>query len=66
MAGQFIESRLNIVSYNHMESLKCASLVFHIRIYRCKLLMKFRECDSINSKENIQVGYRNGSRIVNW
>ena len=28
--------------------------------------MKFRECDTINSKENIQVGYRNGSRIVNW
>ena len=28
--------------------------------------MKFRECDSINLKENIQVGYRNGSRIVNW
>ena len=27
--------------------------------------MKFRGCDSINSKENIQVGYRNGSRIVN-
>ena len=48
-----------------MESLKCASLVLHIRIYRCKLLMKFRECDSFNSKENIQVGYRNGSRIVN-
>ena len=28
--------------------------------------MKFRECDTINSKENIQAGYRNGSRIVNW
>ena len=28
--------------------------------------MKFRECDAINSKENIQAGYRNGSRIVNW
>ena len=28
--------------------------------------MKFRECNSINSKENIQVGYRDGSRIVNW
>ena len=28
--------------------------------------MKFRECDSINLKENIRVGYRNGSRIVNW
>ena len=26
----------------------------------------FRECDSINSKENIQAGYRNGTRIVNW
>ena len=49
-----------------MESLTCASLVLHIRIYRCKLLMKFRECDSINSKENIQVDYRNGSRVVNW
>ena len=48
-----------------MESLTCASLVLHIRIYRCKLLMKFRECDSINSKENIQVDYRNGSRVVN-
>ena len=48
-----------------MESLTCASLVLHIRIYRCKLLMKFRECDSIYSKENIQVDYRNGSRVVN-
>ena len=65
MAGQFIESQLDIVSENRMESLTCASLVLHIRIYRCKLLMKFRECDSINSKENIQAGYRNGSRIVN-
>ena len=27
--------------------------------------MKFRGCDSITSKENIQAGYRNGSRIVN-
>ena len=27
--------------------------------------MKFRGCDSINSKENIHPGYRNGSRIVN-
>ena len=48
-----------------MESSKCASFVLHIRIYRWKLLMKFREYDSINSKENTQVGYRNGSRIVN-
>ena len=65
MAGQFIESQLDIVSENRMESLTCASLVLHIRIYRCKLLMKFRECDSINSKENIQVDYRNGSQVVN-
>ena len=65
MAGQFIESQLDIVSENRMESLTCASLVLHIRIYRCKLLMKFRECDSIYSKENIQVDYRNGSRVVN-
>ena len=64
MAGQFIESQLNSVSENRMESSKCASFVLHIRIYRWKLL-KFRECDSINSKENTQVGYRNGSRIVN-
>ena len=28
--------------------------------------MKFQECDSISSKENIQVDYRNRSRIVNW
>ena len=49
-----------------MEILKCASLVLHIRIYRCELLMKFRECaGSVNLKENIQVGYRNSSRIVN-
>ena len=48
-----------------MESSKCALLVLHIRIYRSLLLIKFRECDSVNSKENIQVGYRNGSRIVN-
>ena len=27
--------------------------------------MKFRGCNSITSRENIQVGYRNGSRIVN-
>ena len=26
--------------------------------------MKFRECDSINSKENVHAGYRNGSRIM--
>ena len=49
-----------------MEGLKGAPLVLYLRIYRCKLLMKFRECDSINLKENIRVGYRNGSRIVNW
>ena len=48
-----------------MESLKCASLVLHIRIYRSKFLMKSRECDSINPQENIQAGLRNGSRIVN-
>ena len=66
MAGQFIESQLNTLSENRMESSKCASFVLHIRIYRWKLLMKFREYDSINSKENIQVGYRNGSRVVNW
>ena len=66
MAGQlFIESQLSIVSLNRMESLKCASFVLRIRIYRSELLMKFRECDSINSKENIQEGYRNGPRIVN-
>ena len=34
MAGQFIESQLNIVSKNRMESLKCTSLVPHMRIYR--------------------------------
>ena len=28
--------------------------------------MKFQECDSINLKENIQAGYRNGSQIINW
>ena len=67
MAGQFIESQLNIVSLNGMGILKCASLVLHIRIFRCELLMKFWECaGSVNSKENIQVGYRNSSRIVNW
>ena len=27
--------------------------------------IKFRECDTINLKENIKAGYRNGSRIVN-
>ena len=27
--------------------------------------MKFQGCDSINSKENIHPGYRNGSQIVN-
>ena len=32
-----------------MESLKCASLVLHIRIYRCQLRMKFEESYSINS-----------------
>ena len=48
-----MESQLNIVSQNRMESLKCASLVLHVRIYRSYLLMKFLECDSINSKENI-------------
>ena len=26
--------------------------------------MKFRECDSINSQENVHAGYRNGSRIM--
>ena len=31
-AGQFIESQT--VSQNRMESLKCASIVLHIRIYR--------------------------------
>ena len=44
MAGQFIESQLSIVSKNSMESLKCVSLVPHIRIY----WMKFRVCDSQN------------------
>ena len=34
MPGQFIESQSSIVPYNGMESLKCASLVLHIRIYR--------------------------------
>ena len=48
-----------------MESLKCASLVLHIRIYRSQLLMKFRGCNSINSKENIQAGNTNNPRIVN-
>ena len=48
-----------------MESLKCASLVLHIRIYRSQLLIKFRGCDSIYSKENIQAGYGNGSPNVN-
>ena len=28
--------------------------------------MKFQGCDSINLKQNIQAGYSNGSRIVNW
>ena len=28
--------------------------------------LKFRECDSINSKENIKAGYRIGSQVVNW
>ena len=37
--------------------------MLHIRIYRSWLLMKFRGHDSINSKENIQAGCRNGSRI---
>ena len=32
-----------------MESLKCASLVLHIWIYRCQLRMKFEESYSINS-----------------
>ena len=49
-----------------MESLKSASLVLNTRIYRSQLLMKFWECDSFNSKEIIQAGYKNGSRIVNW
>ena len=26
--------------------------------------MKFRECDSINSQENVHAGNRNGSRIM--
>ena len=29
-------------------------------IYRSKSLMKFRDCSSMNSTENIQEGYRNG------
>ena len=28
--------------------------------------MKLQGCDSINSKENIQAGYRHGSQIVIW
>ena len=32
MPGQFIESQLSIVSQNCMESLKCASVMLHIRI----------------------------------
>ena len=31
-----------------------------IRIYRSLALMKFRDCTSMNSAENIQEGYRNG------
>ena len=30
------------------------------RIYRSQSVMKFRDCTSMNSKENIQRGYRNG------
>ena len=30
------------------------------RIYRSQSLMKFRDCTSMNSTENIQEGYRNG------
>ena len=38
-----------------MESLKCASLVLHIRIYRFKLLLKFQEHYSINPNPFQQV-----------
>ena len=30
------------------------------RIYRSQSVMKFRDCTSMNSTENIQRGYRNG------
>ena len=57
-----------LIKYSFLKSygsLKCASLVLYIRICPSLLLLKFRECDSITSKENIQAGYRDGLRIVN-
>ena len=53
MPGKLIKSPSSIVSQSRTESLKCASLVQHIRIYLSYLLIKFRGCDSSNSKENI-------------
>ena len=65
MSGKLIEIQLIIFSSNGMESIKCPC-VLQRRIYCSYLLMKFRGCNLVNSKENIQVGYRNSSRIVNW
>ena len=58
MAGQFIESQLSI---------KFPKIIWKVEnVLHLSYIYGFRECDSINSKENIQAGYRNGSRIVNW
>ena len=45
MPGQFIESQSSIVSQNHMESLKCASLVLHIWIYVITLFNEGKDID---------------------
>ena len=63
MSGKLIESQFIIFSSNGMESIKCPC-VLQRRIYCSYLLMKFRGCNLVNSKENVQVGYRNSSRIV--
>ena len=68
MPGQFIESQPSIVSQNHMESLKCASLGY---IYGFIVLNYWWNSESVTQltqkKISKQVaGYRNGSWIVTW
>ena len=39
---------------------KLPEIMVPIRIYRSESLMKFQDCNSMNSTENIQEGHRNG------